>query len=96
MAKPIPVLEIFGPTVQGEGWSSAKRRCLSEQPAVTIRAAGAIQLYLGRFGEKDIKWMTAEEVYESLKDIGGNAFSHVTISGGNPALLKQLDGLISL
>lgn len=32
----------------------------------------------------------------SLKDIGGDAFSHVTISGGNPALLKQLDAFIEL
>ena len=32
--------------------------------------------------------MTAEEIWEELKRIGGNEFSFVTISGGNPALLK--------
>lgn len=40
--------------------------------------------------------MTAEEIFAELKDIGGDAFSHVTISGGNPALLKQLDAFIEL
>ena len=40
--------------------------------------------------------MTAEDIYRELREIGGDAFSHVTISGGNPALLKQLDALILL
>ncbi|WP_017186862.1 7-carboxy-7-deazaguanine synthase QueE, partial [Alkalibacillus haloalkaliphilus] len=40
--------------------------------------------------------MTAEEVWRRLKAIGGDRFNHVTISGGNPALLKNLNELISL
>ena len=40
--------------------------------------------------------MTAEEIWDELKRIGGEGFSFVTISGGNPALLKNLDGLIAI
>src|SRR5699024_7090612 len=31
-----------------------------------------------------------------LKQVGGERFSHVTISGGNPALHKNIDALIAL
>ena len=34
--------------------------------------------------------MTAEEIYDELKRIGGDLFNHVTISGGNPALIKGI------
>jgi 7-carboxy-7-deazaguanine synthase len=44
----------------------------------------------------DVRQMTAEEIWTELKSIGGSNFSFVTISGGNPALLKNLDSLIDL
>ncbi len=44
----------------------------------------------------DIVQMSPEEIWEKLKEIGGNRFSHVTVSGGNPALLKNLAGVIAL
>ncbi len=44
----------------------------------------------------DIVQMRPEEIWEKLKEIGGNRFSHVTVSGGNPALLKNLAGVIAL
>ncbi len=97
MAKPIPVLEIFGPTVQGEGMVIGQKTMFVRTAGCDYSCSWCDSAFTwDGSAKKDIKWMTAEEVYESLKDIGGNAFSHVTISGGNPALLKQLDGLISL
>ena len=47
-------------------------------------------------GKELIKQMDAEEIYRELKSIGGDGFSFVTISGGNPELLKNLTHLIDL
>jgi 7-carboxy-7-deazaguanine synthase len=38
--------------------------------------------------------MTAEEVWKNLTNIGGDTFSHITISGGNPALLPSLGPVV--
>lgn len=43
--------------------------------------------------KEDIKLMTAEEIYDALLEIGGHRFNHVTISGGNPALIKRYTGI---
>lgn len=43
-----------------------------------------------------IRQMTAEDIWQELKQIGGDNFSHVTISGGNPALISSLGELILL
>lgn len=37
-----------------------------------------------------------QEIIEELRQIGGEAFSHVTISGGNPALHKGIGELVDL
>ncbi|MDP4171186.1 MAG: 7-carboxy-7-deazaguanine synthase QueE, partial [Bacillota bacterium] len=47
-------------------------------------------------GKDDIQMMDAEQIWAELKELGGDGFSFVTISGGNPALLKNLDELIKL
>ncbi|ASB89891.1 7-carboxy-7-deazaguanine synthase QueE [Bacillus sonorensis] len=97
MAKPIPVLEIFGPTIQGEGMVIGQKTMFVRTAGCDYSCSWCDSAFTwDGSAKKDIKWMSAEEIYESLREIGGNAFSHVTISGGNPALLKQLDGLISL
>ncbi|UTR13047.1 7-carboxy-7-deazaguanine synthase QueE [Evansella sp. LMS18] len=44
----------------------------------------------------DIVQMSPEDIWEKLQALGGNRFSHVTVSGGNPALLKNLAGVIAL
>lgn len=43
-----------------------------------------------------IRQMSAEDIWQELKQIGGDNFSHVTISGGNPALISSLGELILL
>ncbi|MGM2834579.1 7-carboxy-7-deazaguanine synthase QueE, partial [Bacillus cereus group sp. Bce025] len=37
-----------------------------------------------------------EDVWNELVEIGGDNFSHVTISGGNPVLLKNIEFLLSI
>jgi 7-carboxy-7-deazaguanine synthase len=93
----IPVLEIFGPTIQGEGM-------VVGQVTMFVRTAGCdyscswcdSAFTWDGSAKDDIKQMTAEEIWAELKFLGGDNFSFVTISGGNPALLKNLDSLIDL
>lgn len=93
----IPIMEIFGPTIQGEG-------SMIGQKTMFVRTAGCdyscswcdSAFTWDGSGKEYITQMTAEEIWEELKRIGENGFSFVTISGGNPALLKNLDRLVAL
>lgn len=92
----VPVIEIFGPTIQGEGM-------VVGQKTMFVRTAGCD--YSCSWCDSSFTWdgsgkqlivqMTAEEIWSELKRLGGNGFSFVTISGGNPALLRNLDMLIA-
>jgi 7-carboxy-7-deazaguanine synthase len=93
----IPVMEIFGPTIQGEG------RVIG-QKTMFVRTAGCD--YSCSWCDSSFTWdgtgkdatrqMDAGEIWAELKALGRDGFSFVTISGGNPALLKNLDELIAL
>ncbi len=48
----IPVIEIFGPTIQGEGMVIGQKRCLSARQAATIVAVGAIRRLRGTVRRK--------------------------------------------
>lgn len=93
----MPVMEIFGPTIQGEGM-------VVGQKTMFVRTAGCdyscswcdSSFTWDGSGKNDINMMTAEEIWAELKKLGGSRFSFVTISGGNPALLKNLDSLIAV
>ena len=93
----VPVMEIFGPTIQGEGM-------VVGQKTMFVRTAGCD--YSCSWCDSSFTWdgsgkhlivqMTAEEIWSELKRLGGSGFSFVTISGGNPALLRNLDALITI
>jgi 7-carboxy-7-deazaguanine synthase len=93
----LPVLEIFGPTIQGEGM-------VIGQKTMFVRTAGCdyscswcdSSFTWDGSGKNDIRMMEAEEIWQELKRIGGNHFSFVTISGGNPALLNNLNELTEI
>ncbi|WP_110927284.1 7-carboxy-7-deazaguanine synthase QueE [Bacillus massiliglaciei] len=93
----IPVMEIFGPTIQGEGM-------VIGQKTMFVRTAGCdyscswcdSSFTWNGSGKHLISQMTAEEIWAELKNIGGRGFSFVTISGGNPALLKNIDSLVRI
>lgn len=90
-------MEIFGPTFQGEGM-------VIGQKTMFVRTAGCdyscswcdSSFTWDGSGKNLIKQMEAEEIWTELRNLGGEGFSFVTISGGNPALLKNLDELISI
>ncbi|MFJ8260930.1 7-carboxy-7-deazaguanine synthase QueE [Rummeliibacillus sp. NPDC094406] len=93
----IPVLEIFGPTIQGEGMVIGQKTMFVRTAGCDYSCSWCDSAFTWDGSGKDqIVQMTAEEIWNELKRIGGNGFSFVTISGGNPALLKNLDRLVSL
>lgn len=93
----IPVLEIFGPTIQGEGMVIGEKTMFIRTAGCDYSCAWCDSAFTWNGSAKDdIRQMTAEEIWEELKAVGGDGFSHVTISGGNPALLKNLGEVVSL
>ncbi len=93
----IPVLEIFGPTIQGEGMVVGRKTMFVRTAGCDYSCAWCDSSFTWDGSAKeDIKMMEASEILQKLFDIGGEHFNHVTISGGNPALLKHLDELIDL
>jgi 7-carboxy-7-deazaguanine synthase len=93
----IPVLEIFGPTVQGEGM-------VIGQKTMFVRTAGCDYSCVwcdsaftwDGSGKADIRMMTAHEIASQLYELGGDTYNHVTLSGGNPALLSNLGELVAV
>jgi 7-carboxy-7-deazaguanine synthase len=93
----IPVLEIFGPTVQGEGAVIGRKTMFVRTAGCDYRCSWCDSAFTWDGSAKDdIRKMTPEEIYEELLAVGGDTFDHVTISGGNPALLPHLAGLLDL
>ncbi|AMG96780.1 MULTISPECIES: 7-carboxy-7-deazaguanine synthase QueE [Staphylococcus] len=96
MAK-IPVLEIFGPTIQGEGRVIGRKTMFVRTAGCDYRCSWCDSSFTWDGSMKDeIQMMTAEEIYDRLYEIGGDCFNHVTISGGNPALIKGIQDLVYL
>ncbi|MGG0719571.1 7-carboxy-7-deazaguanine synthase QueE [Robertmurraya massiliosenegalensis] len=93
----IPVMEIFGPTIQGEGMVIGQKTMFVRTAGCDYSCSWCDSAFTWDGSGKDlIKQMTAEEIWQELKRIGGEGFSFVTLSGGNPALLKNLSYLIEL
>lgn len=92
----IRIVEIFGPTIQGEG-------ALIGQPTVFVRSGGCDYrctwcdtLYAVDSDYRD-GWipMTAAAIWEKIAELSGNQPLVVTLSGGNPAI-QPLAPLIEL
>lgn len=91
----VPVLEIFGPTFQGEG-------AVIGQKTMFVRTAGCDYSCLwcdsaftwDGSQKENIRMMTAEEMFERLDTLAEGNYNHVTISGGNPALLKNMKAFV--
>lgn len=91
-----PVLEIFGPTIQGEGMVVGRKTMFVRTAGCDYSCAWCDSAFTWDGSAKeDIERLTAMEIIDRLMDIGGDQFDHVTISGGNPALLKNLQDLIN-
>ncbi|RIL70523.1 7-carboxy-7-deazaguanine synthase QueE [Staphylococcus devriesei] len=97
MASKIPVLEIFGPTIQGEGRVIGRKTMFVRTAGCDYRCSWCDSAFTWDGSAKDdIQLMTAEDIYRQLREVGGDQFDHVTISGGNPALIKGIQDLVDL
>ncbi|WP_416150413.1 7-carboxy-7-deazaguanine synthase QueE [Salipaludibacillus sp. HK11] len=95
MSNNIPVLEIFGPTIQGEGMVIGKKTMFVRTAGCDYSCDWCDSAFTWDGSAKDdIVPMTADEIWLRLNELAKDNFSHVTISGGNPALLKHLVQLI--
>lgn len=93
----IPVMEIFGPTIQGEGMVIGQKTMFVRTAGCDYSCSWCDSAFTWDGSGKDfIKQMDADEIWKELVSLGGDGFSFVTISGGNPALLKNLSDLIDL
>ncbi|MEJ9281343.1 7-carboxy-7-deazaguanine synthase QueE [Ureibacillus thermosphaericus] len=93
----IPVIEIFGPTIQGEGMVIGQKTMFVRTAGCDYSCSWCDSAFTwDGSGKSLIKQMTAEEIWTELKRLGGNGFSFVTISGGNPVLIRHLEALVRI
>lgn len=93
----IPVLEIFGPTIQGEGMVVGQKTMFVRTAGCDYSCAWCDSAFTwDGSGKHLITQMTAEEIWAELKRLGGTGFSFVTLSGGNPVLLRHLEQLVAI
>lgn len=90
----IMYLEVFGPTIQGEGMVVGKKTMFIRTYGCDYSCDWCDTKYTWDGTEKhNVRRSTPEELFQELKQAAGNkSFSHVTISGGNPALQKDAMG----
>ena len=79
----IPVLEVFGPTFQGEGRAIGQKTMVVRTAGCDYRCAWCDSAFTWDGSEKP-DMLSAEEVIERLDALG--TYDYVTISGGNPLL----------
>ncbi|WP_243895962.1 7-carboxy-7-deazaguanine synthase QueE [Paenibacillus sp. F411] len=97
VVRPVPVLEVFGPTVQGEGMVIGRKTMFVRTAGCDYRCSWCDSAFTWDGSAKDsIALLSPEDIWEELYRLGGERFDHVTISGGNPALLPQLGSLVDL
>lgn len=90
-----PVLEVFGPTIQGEGMVVGRKTMFVRTAGCDYSCSWCDSAFTWDGSAKDdILLLSADEIIEKLVEAGGANFDHVTISGGNPALLRNLGELI--
>lgn len=93
----IPVLEVFGPTVQGEGALVGQKTMFVRTAGCDYRCSWCDSAFTWDGSAKDeIQLLTAEEIFLRLESLAAGRYSHVTLSGGNPALLPSLGELVKL
>lgn len=93
----IPVLEIFGPTVQGEGMSIGRRTMFVRTAGCDYRCSWCDSAFTwDGSAREELRRLGAEEIWAELAALADGGFDHVTLSGGNPLLLPQLGSLVEL
>lgn len=93
-AKTFPIIEIFGPTIQGEGAEAGLPTHFIRLGGCDYRCSWCDTMYAvdPESVRHDAVWLSSSEIVAALGELAG-APRWVSISGGNPALHK-LDPLV--
>lgn len=100
----MPIMEMFGPTIQGEGMVVGRKTMFVRTGGCDYACSWCDSAFTWN-GTQKATMTSAEDVFKELTLIGGVAigeevklnFNHVTISGGNPALIgKAMDEFIDI
>lgn len=90
-ANKIPVLEVFGPTIQGEGMMIGRKTVFVRTAGCDFKCSWCDSAFTWDGSAKDqIKMMSPGEIVAEVSRVIGEkktSCDHVTISGGNPALI---------
>jgi 7-carboxy-7-deazaguanine synthase len=90
MLDKIPVIEIFGPTIQGEGSVIGVKTMFVRTYGCDYRCSWCDSAFTWDGSAKDqVRMMDVSDIVSELSQLAGGNFSWVTISGGNPALIGQ-------
>lgn len=104
MTRQMPIMEIFGPTIQGEGQMIGQKTIFVRTGGCDYNCSWCDSAFTWNGSEK-AHMMSADAVYMRIKELAETQTdngpvlntNHVTISGGNPALIGDpLGRLISL
>lgn len=91
----VPVLEIFGPTFQGEGAVIGQKTMFVRTAGCDYRCSWCDSAFTWDGSQKDnINMMTSDEIFSELDRLAPGNYNHVTISGGNPLLNKGLSAFV--
>lgn len=91
----VPVLEIFGPTFQGEGAVIGRKTMFVRTAGCDYSCSWCDSAFTWDGSQKEnIRMMNADDIFEKLDSLAAGNYKHVTISGGNPALLKNMDEFV--
>lgn len=89
----IPVIEMFGPTIQGEGAVIGVKTMFVRTYGCDYRCGWCDSAFTWDGSAKDkVTLMEPQEILSGLLELAGENFNCVTISGGNPALIGEAMG----
>jgi 7-carboxy-7-deazaguanine synthase len=81
-------MEIFGPTIQGEGMVIGRKTMFVRTGGCDYQCSWCDSKFTWD-GSQKATMMEPSQIWTKLKEVGGQAFDYVTISGGNPALINE-------
>ncbi|MGY5484125.1 7-carboxy-7-deazaguanine synthase QueE [Paenibacillus sp. ALE2] len=86
----LPVIELFGPTIQGEGSVIGLKTMFVRLYGCDYKCSWCDSAFTWDGSNKsNLRRLTCKETIEQLQNIGLKNCTYVTISGGNPALYKE-------
>ena len=86
----IPVIEMFGPTIQGEGAVIGVKTMFVRTYGCDYRCSWCDSAFTWDGSAKDkVRMLEPDDIIRELTELAADNFNCVTLSGGNPALIGE-------